>query len=131
MPGIVSGTEWAAYYDELAAAFGLTIDAIGPNFGTEPLLDVIADSPALATFVGAQTRLLWPADYDLRRIAVHDPTPAYPHSLIWRSDNPHPALTTLRDYLGSPSPERPDVETWTPKWAQRSTPPRQPAATRS
>lgn len=24
MPGIVTGTEWAAYYDELAAAFGLT-----------------------------------------------------------------------------------------------------------
>src|SRR4051794_364540 len=32
MPGIVAGTEWAAYYDELAAAFGLTIDTIGPNF---------------------------------------------------------------------------------------------------
>ena len=36
MPGIVPGTEWAAFYDELAAAFGLTIDAVGPNFGTEP-----------------------------------------------------------------------------------------------
>ncbi|MGE5286000.1 MAG: LysR family transcriptional regulator [Micromonosporaceae bacterium] len=127
MPGIVTGTEWAAYYDELAAAFGLTIDAIGPNFGTGPLLDVIADSPALATFVGEQTRLLWPADYDLRRIAVHNPTPVYPHSLIWRSDNPHPALTTLRNYLGSPQPNHPGADTWTPKWAQRSTPPRQPS----
>ena len=39
MPGIVAGTEWAAYYDDLAAAFGLTIEATGPNFGTEPLLD--------------------------------------------------------------------------------------------
>ena len=36
MPGIATGTDWAAYYDELAAAFGLTIDAIGPNFGTDP-----------------------------------------------------------------------------------------------
>jgi hypothetical protein len=36
MPGIVTGTEWAAYYDELAAAFGLTIDPIGPNFGIRP-----------------------------------------------------------------------------------------------
>jgi DNA-binding transcriptional LysR family regulator len=114
IPGIASGTEWAAYYDELAAAFGLTIDAVGPNFGTETLLDVIADSPALATFVGEQTRLLWPADYGLRRIAVRDPTPVYPHSLIWRGDDPHPALTTLRDYLGSTRSNHRDAETWTP-----------------
>jgi DNA-binding transcriptional LysR family regulator len=125
MPGIVTGTEWAAYYDELAAAFGLTIDPIGPSFGTEPLLDVIADSPALATFVGEQTRLVWPADYGLRRIAVHDPTPVYPHSLIWRSDNSHPALITLRSHLGSAPPGHRDAGTWTPTWAQRSTPPRQ------
>ena len=118
MPGIVAGTEWAAYYDDLAAAFGLTIEVTGPNFGTEPLLDTIADSSALATFVGEQTRLVWPADHDLRRIAVHDPTPVYPHSLIWRGDNPHPALATLRAYLGSLRSGRCDAETWVPKWAQ-------------
>jgi DNA-binding transcriptional LysR family regulator len=123
MPGIVAGTEWAAYYDELAAAFGLTIDVTGPNFGTEPLLDVIAASPALATLVGEQTRLLWPADYDLRRITMHDPTPVYPHSLIWRHDNPHPALTALRHHLGSAQNSRRDATTWTPNRAQRSTPP--------
>src|SRR5262249_29365655 len=78
MPGIVTGTEWAAYYADLAAAFGLTIDTVGPDFGTEPLLDVLARSPALATFVGEGTRLLWPADYDLRRIALRDPAPIYP-----------------------------------------------------
>jgi DNA-binding transcriptional LysR family regulator len=122
MPGIVAGTEWAAFYEELASVFGLTIDTVGPNFGTEPLLDVIADSSAVATFVGEQTRLLWPADYGLRRVAVCDPTPVYPHSLIWHGDNPHPALTRLRDYLGS---ARPDAGTWTPEWAWRSTPPRQ------
>ena len=119
MPGIVTGTEWAAYYDELAAAFGLTIDATGPDFGTEPLLDVIADSPALATFVGEQTRLVWPADYGLRRIPLRDPAPVYPHSLIWRRDNPHPALTTLRDYLGSTQPGHRDAGTWTPRWAHQ------------
>jgi DNA-binding transcriptional LysR family regulator len=141
MPGIATGTDWAAYYDELAAAFGLTIDAIGPNFGTDPLLDAIADSSALATFVGRQTRLLWPADYDLRRIALHDPTPVYPHSLVWRGDNPHPALTALREYLGSaqpgsaqpssaqPSSTQPGADTWTPSWAQRSAPPRHPSGT--
>ncbi|MGW1074900.1 LysR family transcriptional regulator [Streptomyces sp. NPDC002537] len=118
MPGIVAGTEWAVYYDDLAAAFGLTIEATGPDFGTDPLLDTIADSPVLATFVGEQTRLVWPAGHDLRRIAVHDPTPVYPHSLVWRGDNPHPALTVLRDYLRSTRPEPGDTGTWTPSWAQ-------------
>jgi hypothetical protein len=116
MPGIVTGTEWAAYYDDLAAAFGLTIDPTGPNFGVEPLLDVIADSRALTTFVGEQTRLAWPAEYGLRRIALHGPTPVYPHSLIWRGDNPHPALTALRGHLGSAPPSH-RGGTWTPAWA--------------
>ncbi|MET7300944.1 LysR family transcriptional regulator [Embleya sp. NPDC005575] len=119
MPGIVPGTEWAAYYDDLVAEFGLTIEATGPNFGSDALLDTIADTPALATFMGEQTRLAWPAGHGLRRIPVTDPTPVYPHSLIWRRDNPHPALTTLRNHLGSTQPDRPDSETWTPAWTQR------------
>ncbi|MDJ0382477.1 LysR family transcriptional regulator [Streptomyces sp. G-G2] len=119
MPGIVPGTEWAAYYDDLVAEFGLTIEATGPNFGSDALLDTIADTPALATFMGEQTRLVWPADHGLRRIPVTGPTPVYPHSLIWRRDNPHPALTTLRNYLGSAQPDRPDSGTWTPTWTQR------------
>ncbi|MDJ0460103.1 LysR family transcriptional regulator [Streptomyces sp. H27-C3] len=118
MPGIVAGTEWAAYYEELAVAFGLTVDTIGPNFGIEPLLDAIADSSELATFVGKQTRLLWPAAHDLRLIAVHDPTPVYPHSLIRRSDNLHPTLTALRQYLESIRPEHSAAGTWTPNWAR-------------
>jgi DNA-binding transcriptional LysR family regulator len=115
MPGNVAGTEWAAFYDDLAAAFGFTIEVTGPDFGTEPLLDTIADSPLLATFVGLQTRMVWPAGHDLRRIPLRDPTPVYPHSLIWRADNPHPALAALRAHLGT---ARRDADTWTPKWAQ-------------
>jgi DNA-binding transcriptional LysR family regulator len=124
MPAIVPGTEWAAFYDALAAAFGLTIDTMGPNFGTDALLEVIADSPLLATFVSDQMRLVWPARYDLRRIAVHDPAPVYPHSLIWGRDNPHPAVAVLRDYLGSISPGHRDTGTWTPAWAQGLAPTR-------
>ncbi|WP_405651110.1 LysR family transcriptional regulator [Streptomyces sp. NBC_00019] len=118
MPGLVAGTEWAAYYDEFATEFGLTIEATGPDFGTDPLLDTIADSPQLATLVGEQTRMVWPTDQDLRRITLRDPMPVYPHSLIWRSDNPHPALGRLRTYLDSAGPGRHDAETWTPHWAQ-------------
>jgi DNA-binding transcriptional LysR family regulator len=123
MPGLVPGTEWAAYYDELAAAFELAIDVVGPDYGTEPLLDVIARSASLATIVGEQTRILWPANYDLRRIAVRDPAPVYPHSLLWRRDNPHPALARLRAYLSSRRSRQDNTRTWTPHWAKLTTPP--------
>ncbi|MFJ6569090.1 LysR family transcriptional regulator [Streptomyces sp. NPDC091292] len=119
MPGIVAGTEWATYYDDLAAEFGLTIEVTGPDFGAEPLLDTIAESAALATFVGEQTRFIWPVEQDLRRVALHDPTPVYPHSLIWRTDNPHPTLTALRDHLATTRPaDRGDAQEWTPRWAR-------------
>ncbi|MEU9115771.1 LysR family transcriptional regulator [Streptomyces sp. NPDC048483] len=117
MPGLVPGTEWAAFYGDLAAAFGLTIEVTGPDFGTEPLLDTLADSRSLATLVGEQTRLLWPADHDLRRIAMRGPTPVYPHSLVWHRDNPHPTLAALRDHLRSGRAPHADAETWTPTWA--------------
>ncbi|MET7682464.1 LysR family transcriptional regulator [Streptomyces sp. NPDC005423] len=120
MPGLVPGTESAAYYDALAAEFGLTIEITGPDFGTEPLLDTLAGSPSLATLVGERSHLVWPAEHDLRRIAVRHPVPVYPHSLVWHRDNPHPALAALRDHLraerSGPSgrPARPRAWTWTP-----------------
>ncbi|MFF0471133.1 LysR family transcriptional regulator [Micromonospora zamorensis] len=117
MPGMASGTEWADYYDELAAAFGLTIDLVGPVFGNEALLAEIADSAELATFAGERTRYLWPDSYDLRRIPVRGPAPIYPMSLIWRDDNPHPALATLRDHLDSRRTDPADAEIWLPTWA--------------
>ncbi|CAG7616312.1 LysR family transcriptional regulator [Actinacidiphila bryophytorum] len=117
MPGIVPGTEWAAYYDDLAAAFGLTIEVTGPDFGTEPLLDTLAGSDSLATFVGEQTRLSAPAGHGLRRIAVRDPAPVYPHSLVWHRDNPHPALAALREHLRCGRFAHSAPGTWTPAWA--------------
>ncbi|MFB6808033.1 LysR family transcriptional regulator [Streptomyces sp. NPDC056387] len=124
MPGIVPGTEWAAYYDDLVAEFGLTIEATGPNFGSDALLDTIADTPALATFMGEHTRLVWPTGHGLRRIPVTDPTPVYPHSLLWHRDNPHPALATLRAHLAATTTAGPGGEpdtvaaagTWVPGW---------------
>ncbi|MCZ4123416.1 LysR family transcriptional regulator [Streptomyces sp. H39-S7] len=116
MPGIVPGTEWAVYYDDLVAEFGLTIEATGPNFGSDALLDTIADTPALATFMGEHTRLVWPAGHGLRRIPVTDPTPVYPHSLLWHRDNPHPALATLRTHLAPTAARHDDAETWVPRW---------------
>ncbi|MFD0277276.1 LysR family transcriptional regulator [Kitasatospora sp. NPDC127111] len=118
MPGVVPGTEWGAYYDDLVAEFGLTIEATGPNFGSDALLDTIADTPALATFMGGHTRLVWPADHGLRRIPVTDPTPVYPHSLLWHRDNPHPALATLRAHLTATAAGHDAPGTWRPGWVR-------------
>jgi DNA-binding transcriptional LysR family regulator len=116
MPGMATGTEWADYYDELATAFGLTIDVIGPVFGNEALLAEIADSASLATLVGEHSRYLWPDSYDLRRVPVRDPAPVYPMSIIWRADNRHPALGKLRGYLESRRTPAPDFGMWMPTW---------------
>lgn len=118
IPGIAPGTEWAAFYDELAGAFGLTIDGRGPHFGDEALLETLCQATDIATVVGKRDRYLWPAWYDLRRIPLRNPTPIYPHSLIWLSANPHPGLAALRNYLGAlrqPRSHEPDV--WLPSWA--------------
>ncbi|MGW4080076.1 LysR family transcriptional regulator [Streptomyces asiaticus] len=120
MPGNLPGTEWAAYYDELATTFGIVIDSVGPDFGIEALLDTIAGSTALATFVSEQTPLVWPTGHDLRRIPLKDPTPLYPHSLIWRTHNPHPSLAALRRHLTAAYPGRPNRGVWVPEWTTRS-----------
>jgi DNA-binding transcriptional LysR family regulator len=117
MPGMLPGSEWDLYYDDLAEAFGLTIERVGPHFGTEYLLDVLADSSTLANLAGEQTRLLWPDHYRLRRIPIRQPTPVYPSSLIWHQDNTHPALGTLLDYLAT-RVRRPDADNWIPAWAR-------------
>ncbi|MEV4051307.1 LysR family transcriptional regulator [Amycolatopsis sp. NPDC049688] len=114
MPGVVPGTEWGAYYAEFAAAFGLSIDAAGPNFGTEVVLDTIAESPDVATLVGAGSRVLWPPGHDLRRVPIEAPVPVYPHSLVWRRGNAHPGLAALRRHLAQS--ER-TADAWRPGWA--------------
>lgn len=115
VPGIVPRSEWADFYDQLATAFDLRIDTAGPNFGTEVLLDSLADSADLATLVGARDRYIWPANHDLRRIPIVNPTLAYPLFLMVPSANPHPRLQAIISHLATltPLPET----AWLPSWA--------------
>ena len=106
MPGLTDQPEPAGYYQDLAAAFGLTIDMIGPSFGVEALLAEVADSNRLATFIGEGSRYLWPESYDLRRIPVVNPVLVYPLSVIWRADNTHPVLASFLDYLDHQASEQ-------------------------
>ncbi|MFK4145118.1 LysR family transcriptional regulator [Streptomyces sp. NPDC004065] len=115
VPGIAPRSEWAEFYDELVSAFDLRVDASGPNFGNEVLLDTLAESDEVATLVGARDRYLWPAGYDLRRIPIVDPVIAYPISLIVPRTNPHPRLQPVIDHFTS-LPRLPGP-CWLPSWA--------------
>ncbi|MBF6542220.1 LysR family transcriptional regulator [Nocardia brasiliensis] len=117
VPGIAAGSEWAEFYDQLATHFDLRIDAAGPNFGNEVLLDILADSADVATLVGARDRYLWPAHYDLRRIPLTNPALAYPLSLIFAAASPHPGLRGVIDHVGSLPAVSADA--WRPTWAVR------------
>lgn len=113
IPGIRPDTEWAEFYHALSEAFGLSIDALGPDFGDEALMDALADSASLATLVGVGDRYLWPQSHDLRRVPLRDPTPVYPHVLLSRSGERHPVLSALREYLRASGPRTPD-DVWVP-----------------
>lgn len=117
MPGLAARGEVADYYTELAAAFGLTIDMLGPVFGNEAMLDELAASPDLATLVGVRSRYFWPDSYDLRRVPVRDPAPIYPLSMVWRADNRHSVLDRFRAYLDSRRADPPGTHAWLPAWA--------------
>jgi DNA-binding transcriptional LysR family regulator len=124
MPSLPSGSEWADYFDALAAAFGLRIEQTHPDFGVEPIWDVVADSAAIATFVGEHMPPAWPAGCDLRRIPIRDPSLPYPHSLLWHAGNPHPVLAALREYVtAARSAAALDGPRWLPPWTapERST----------
>ncbi|MGW0667613.1 LysR family transcriptional regulator [Streptomyces sp. NPDC002746] len=115
VPGIAPRSEWSEFYDQLATDFDLRVDAAGPHFGDEVLLDTLAESAEVATLVGARDRYIWPADHDLRRIPVVNPALAYPLSLILPATNPHPGLRGVIAHLhglpGLPGP------VWRPAWA--------------
>ncbi|MEH1099558.1 LysR family transcriptional regulator [Micromonospora sp. CPCC 205561] len=115
IPGVRPGTEWERFYRSLSQDFGLSIDALGPHFGDEALMDALAGSASLATLVGTDDRYLWPDSYGLRRIPLREPTPLYPHVLLARAEHRNPVLTDLRDYLRASQPQV-DDEVWVPEW---------------
>ncbi len=114
VPGIAPRSEWAEFYDRLATAFDLRVDSAGPNFGTEVLLDALADSADLATLVGSRDRSLWPAGHDLRRIPITGPAIVYPLSLIAPASGPHPGLPGVVAHFRS-LPQVP-APAWRPPW---------------
>ncbi|PXX59637.1 DNA-binding transcriptional LysR family regulator [Nocardia tenerifensis] len=103
VPGASVPSEWADYYREFSEFSGITIRTDpDPGAGMKPafsekssaafdlVLDRIAASDSLATFSG--DGFLAPWNPNIRRLPIVDPTPAYPHALLWQPANTHPAL---------------------------------------
>lgn len=116
VPGIAPRSEWQLFYEELAAEFDLHIDATGPHFGDEVLLDTLAESTEIATLVGSRDRYIWPTTHDLRRIPISKPTLVYPISLIQRTP-PHPELAAVVQHFTAL--EAAAEPSWRPSWATR------------
>ncbi|WP_024805659.1 LysR family transcriptional regulator [Nocardia sp. BMG51109] len=108
IPGAGVPSEWADYYRELSEFCGVTIDTTrrsdrggearrDPTEGMTAMLDRIAASDSLATISGDNFRDPWHPH--IRRLPIVDPTPAYPHALLWSTANPHPGLSHLIAYF--------------------------------
>jgi DNA-binding transcriptional LysR family regulator len=95
VPGIVAGSEWETFYQDLAADFGLGIDPANYVTGTESVFDDIAASASLVTYVSEKNRIALPAGAGLLRLPVTGPAPLYPWSLVWRVPPRHPGLRQL------------------------------------
>jgi DNA-binding transcriptional LysR family regulator len=112
MPGNTPGTEWTAWFDDLAAEFALRIETHSPNFGLDHLLDEVAGTPGALTFAGEGVRVPWHPE--IARIPVAPPVPVYPHSLLWRRDNRHPLLAALIAHLKARYRAPTRAECWLP-----------------
>jgi DNA-binding transcriptional LysR family regulator len=118
VPGIVAGSEWESFYQELGAAFGLEIDPTGYASGAESVFDAVAASESLVTFVGGKSRVALPPGAPLARLPVTDPAPLYPWSVIWRSGTRRPGPRRLVGYARQAfRPPRPE-DCWLPRPAR-------------
>ena len=119
VPGIVEGSEWETFFQDFAADFSLEIDPTGYAVGSESVLDAVAVSRSLVTFVGERSRIGWPGNLGLVRLPLADPVPLYPWSLIWRNDTRHEGAKRLirhvkRSFAAPASTDR----VWLPRQAR-------------
>ncbi|MBF6216280.1 LysR family transcriptional regulator [Nocardia puris] len=124
VPGASVPSEWRDFYERLAEAGGITIDtaaraerftAVDTSRGPAPitaLVDLIATSDHLATFSGDGFHNPWHPH--LRRVPIVDPTPAYPHALLWDSTNGHPGLAHLVAHFAEHYNRDEAAECWVP-----------------
>ncbi|RDI67542.1 LysR family transcriptional regulator [Nocardia pseudobrasiliensis] len=93
VPGASVPSEWADYYRNLAEFSGVVVETGDRPEPMDPILRRVAASEHLTTFTGEG--FLTPLHPAIRRLRIVDPTPAYPHALLWSRANTHPALPRL------------------------------------
>ncbi|MEV5651198.1 LysR family transcriptional regulator [Nocardia sp. NPDC052254] len=106
IPGAGVPSEWADFYRELSEHCGVTVDitprskrdAPGPD-GITAMVGLIAESTTLCTISSDHFRNPWHPH--IRRLPIVDPTPVYPHALLWSTGNPHPGLPRVVDHFRS------------------------------
>ncbi|WP_216897259.1 LysR family transcriptional regulator [Nocardia alni] len=112
VPGASVPSEWADFYREWSEFSGITVltgrtpgglperedDRITHRrpYGLEAAFDRVVASDTLVTCCGDGIRAPWHPH--IRRLPIVDPTPAYPHALLWATANIHPALPHLIAY---------------------------------
>jgi DNA-binding transcriptional LysR family regulator len=127
MPANARDSEWARYYRYLTEEFGVRIDSSGPVFGREYIMERVAAEPGIFTF---GDRRHYPPHPDIVEVAIVDPTPVYPWSLLWHEANRHPSLRRFVTHVGTyyrafdpgsqwiPSPDRELFPTVNPSSAE-------------
>ncbi|MEG8179424.1 LysR family transcriptional regulator [Nocardia terpenica] len=97
VPGACVPSEWADYYRCLSEFSGITVETGDRPDPMENIMETLVASRSYYTFSGEGYLAPWHPH--IRRIPVVDPTPAYPHALLWSTANPHPGLPHLIDYV--------------------------------
>jgi DNA-binding transcriptional LysR family regulator len=118
VPGIVAGSEWECFYQDLSESFGVDIDPTSYVTGTESVFDAVAASESLMTFVGENSRVALPGAAALVRLPVTAPVPVYPWSLVWRSRTRHPAARRLVAHARHGFKPNRAVAVWLPRQAR-------------
>src|ERR1700677_1681003 len=120
------------FLTRFADQFGIGSRRYGPNLGLGHLLDRVRGEPGAFTLLPAHAEL----PPGVRTVPLAGPVPLYAWSLIWRSDDQHPALPVLLDAFAGTGRAlrwleyRPDAD-WLPTApAELAPPPARPAPSR-
>ncbi len=120
IPGAGVPSEWADFYRELSDHCGVDVDITprskretpGPD-GITAMVELIAESATLCTLSSDYFRNPWHPH--IRRLPIVDPTPAYPHALLWSTGNPHPGLPHLIDQFRTSYDRGVAADCWVPE----------------
>ncbi|WP_433664030.1 LysR family transcriptional regulator [Nocardia sp. CA-128927] len=112
VPGAAIRSEWADYYRELSRFSEIDIETGQRPEPMGKIVERVANSPTLMTFIGEGTSTPWHPNS--RRLPITNPTPAYPFALLWLATNRHPELPHLIDHITTNYNDDTAADCWIP-----------------